>query len=160
MSNALSVERVKPGPKPKEIDHDKIADWAETGFRWGDIATELEISYRTLQRYRAVNPRLDQAYQKGLARMRRSLRAKQYEIAMAGDRTMLIWLGKNELGQTDKKDTRTLHLHANADSQDALSSLTNDELRERLGMLQEMEALEEGAIDIEGVEGEYVESIE
>lgn len=32
------------------------------------------------------------------------LRAKQYEIAMAGDRGMLIWLGKNRLDQSDKFD--------------------------------------------------------
>lgn len=35
---------------------------------------------------------------------RRSLRRKQYEIAMAGNPTMLIWLGKNWLEQTDKTD--------------------------------------------------------
>jgi len=136
---------------------DNISDWAQEGFRWPDIATELEISDRTLRRYRAVNPLIDQAYEKGLARMRRSLRAKQYAMAMAGSVTMLIWLGKNELGQTDKSDQRTLHLHANVDSQDALQALSNDELLERLSTLREMEALEEGAIDIEG---ENVPSLE
>jgi len=151
------VEKTKPGPKPIEVDGDKIADWATSGFRWPDIATELEISPRTLRRYRAVNPHIDQAYEKGLARMRRTLRAKQYEMAMAGSVTMLIWLGKNELNQTDKSDQRTLHLHANVDSQDALQALSNDELLERLSTLREMEALEEGAIDIEG---ENVPSIE
>ena len=30
------------------------------------------------------------------------LRAKQYEIAMSGDKTMLVWLGKNRLEQSDK----------------------------------------------------------
>ena len=34
-----------------------------------------------------------------------SLRRKQYDLAVKkGDRTMLIWLGKNILGQTDKHD--------------------------------------------------------
>lgn len=40
------------------------------------------------------------------------LRAKQYDIAMKGDRTMLVWLGKNYLGQTDKVEQNvdaTLH---------------------------------------------------
>jgi hypothetical protein len=31
---------------------------------------------------------------------------KQYEVAMSGDRTMLIWLGKNRLSQSDKIDTK------------------------------------------------------
>jgi hypothetical protein len=33
-----------------------------------------------------------------------SLRRKQYSIAQEGNVTMLIWLGKNWLGQTDKLD--------------------------------------------------------
>jgi hypothetical protein len=34
--------------------------------------------------------------------MRVNIRKKQYDVAMAGNVSMLIWLGKNELGQTDK----------------------------------------------------------
>lgn len=33
-----------------------------------------------------------------------SLRRKQFETAMAGNPTMLIWLGRNYLGQTDRID--------------------------------------------------------
>ena len=36
---------------------------------------------------------------------RMSLRRKQYSTAMAGNPTMLIWLGKNWLGQADKTET-------------------------------------------------------
>jgi len=68
---------------------------------------------------------------------------------MKGNVTMLIWLGKNELEQSDKKDTRSLHIHANADSQDALSALSTEELQERIAVLREMRALED-VIDIEG----------
>jgi len=32
------------------------------------------------------------------------LRRKQYEIAMEGNTGMLVWLGKNELGQADKQE--------------------------------------------------------
>lgn len=38
---------------------------------------------------------------------KRSLRRKQYEVAMSGDRTMLIWLGKQWLGQCDKVEQKT-----------------------------------------------------
>jgi hypothetical protein len=34
-----------------------------------------------------------------------SLRRKQYSTAMEGNATMLVWLGKNWLSQTDKMDT-------------------------------------------------------
>lgn len=35
---------------------------------------------------------------------RRSLRRKQYQLAMSGNATMLIWLGKQYLGQADKQE--------------------------------------------------------
>lgn len=34
--------------------------------------------------------------------MKQSLRRMQYLVAMTGDKTMLIWLGKQYLGQTEK----------------------------------------------------------
>jgi len=34
--------------------------------------------------------------------LRINLLKKQYDVAMAGNVSMLIWLGKNELGQKDK----------------------------------------------------------
>lgn len=43
---------------------------------------------------------------KGLARMKISLRRKQIQLADDGDRTMLIWLGKQHLGQRDKFDSQ------------------------------------------------------
>lgn len=36
-----------------------------------------------------------------------SLRRKQFELAMSGNSTMLIWLGRNMLGQTDKIEVTT-----------------------------------------------------
>lgn len=38
-----------------------------------------------------------------------SLRRKQWQLAMNGDKTMLIWLGKNLLGQTDKAEQVNEH---------------------------------------------------
>ncbi len=35
-----------------------------------------------------------------------SLRRKQYEVAMSGDKTLLIWLGKQYLGQSDKIESQ------------------------------------------------------
>ena len=40
-----------------------------------------------------------------------SLRRKQYELAMAGNATMLIFLGKQYLGQSDKREVTTPPLH-------------------------------------------------
>lgn len=32
------------------------------------------------------------------------LRAKQFQVAMTGDKTMLVWLGKQHLNQTDRRN--------------------------------------------------------
>jgi len=38
--------------------------------------------------------------------IRINLLKKQYDVAMQGNVSMLIWLGKNELGQSDKLDQK------------------------------------------------------
>lgn len=43
------------------------------------------------------------AIKRGQANGHQSLRRKQYESAMKGNTTMLIWLGKQYLGQTEKQ---------------------------------------------------------
>ena len=48
-----------------------------------------------------------QAIEKGKANGKQSLRRKQYEVAMKGNSSMLIWLGKQWLGQTDKVEKST-----------------------------------------------------
>lgn len=40
--------------------------------------------------------------------IRMSIRKKQYDMAMQGNVALLIWLGKNELNQTDKLLTKEL----------------------------------------------------
>ena len=48
-----------------------------------------------------------QAIEKGKANGKQSLRRKQYEVAIKGNSSMLIWLGKQWLGQTDKVEQTT-----------------------------------------------------
>jgi hypothetical protein len=43
-----------------------------------------------------------EAWESGCQEGRASIRRKQYEVAMRGSPTMLIWWGKNHLGQSDK----------------------------------------------------------
>lgn len=71
-----------------------------------EIANILKISYDTLER------RVKEKYGISCADYikkhgdlgRMSLRRKQYEVAKMGNVSMLIWLGKQYLGQTDKRD--------------------------------------------------------
>jgi hypothetical protein len=62
-----------------------------------DIALIVGCSVDTLER------RFADVIETGRADVRKSLRRKQVELAMKGDRTMLIWLGKQLLGQRDEQ---------------------------------------------------------
>lgn len=48
-------------------------------------------------------------YKKGLSATKELLAKKQIEIAMKGNTTMLIWLGKQYLDQSDKQDIKQAH---------------------------------------------------
>jgi len=71
-----------------------------------DIAGWFDCSIDTIERAikREHNITFAEYYKKKSARGRISLRRKQYEVAMSGNVSMLIWLGKQVLGQADKQD--------------------------------------------------------
>lgn len=88
------------GRPRKSIDPEAVKRLAANGNTVMEIAAELDCSHDTLQR------RFASAIEKGRSRMKASLRRKQFEIAMTGNPTMLIWLGKQELGQSDKQEVK------------------------------------------------------
>ena len=69
---------------------------ASYGLTTSEIAQALSCSPDTLER------RYHKDLIIGKESCRGSLRRRQYELAMAGNPTMLIWLGKNLLGQKDQ----------------------------------------------------------
>lgn len=48
-----------------------------------------------------------QYYEERSSKGKTSLRRKQFEMAMSGDRVMLIWLGKQYLSQCEKTEMKT-----------------------------------------------------
>ena len=70
-----------------------------------EVAQVMGVTAPTLKRLIAENypetPTWETAFNLYSARGKVSLRRKQFQMAMEGDRTMQIWLGKNYLGQTD-----------------------------------------------------------
>ena len=66
-----------------------------------EIAAGLGCSQDTLARGRKREPDLDAAILEGRANGRMSLRRAQYRKAMEGNPAMLIWLGKQVLGQRE-----------------------------------------------------------
>ena len=92
--------------RPKiEIDFDMVKKLCAIQCTGQEIADVLDVSYDTLER------RVKEVHQisfadyikKHSANGKMSLRRKQHEVAMNGNTTMLVWLGKQYLGQTDKQ---------------------------------------------------------
>jgi hypothetical protein len=54
-----------------------------------------------------ISRRFASEIDKGRSQLHKSLRRKQLEVALGGNIAMLIWLGKQFLGQTDKQDIQT-----------------------------------------------------
>lgn len=97
----------KPPHRPLiPIDWPKVDNMAAIQCTGEEIAGVLGISYDTLQR--ASKRELGVPFADYIAQKRSggkmSLRRKQYSTAMEGNPTMLVWLGKNWLNQTDKQD--------------------------------------------------------
>lgn len=80
----------------KDISEKQVFELAKLHCTYEEIANILDISKGTLTN------RFKQVIQKGYEDVKRSLRKKQLELARSGNVTMLIWLGKQYLGQTDK----------------------------------------------------------
>jgi hypothetical protein len=68
-----------------------------------EAAAVLGIGLSTLEAVLQRSPEARDAWERGLLMGNASLRRKQFELALDGDRTMLVWCGKNTLGQTDKQ---------------------------------------------------------
>jgi len=80
----------------KDIDPKQVELLAGCGCTHEEIAAKLGCSSDTLTR------RFSDALATGKANGRASLRGKQFELAMKGNPVMLVWLGKNMLGQKDR----------------------------------------------------------
>lgn len=86
------------GRPTKPVDASIVQGMAAVGCTTQDIATALNVSPDTIER------RFMAELERGRQQMRQSLRKKQFESAMSGNVTMLIWLGKQHLGQVDKQE--------------------------------------------------------
>lgn len=81
----------------KDIDPDQVRKLAAIGCTDVEIGDIVGCSHDTLTR------RFKDDLVLGRANGKMSLRRKQWETALGGNVTMLIWLGKQILGQADKQ---------------------------------------------------------
>lgn len=104
------------GAPKKTIDWDQVEKAAMAGAKGNEIAAMVGIHYSTLAKRfdKEINSDGDYANFSDFLTTKKAkgnnlIRLKQFSIAMAGDRGMCIWLGKNRLGQSDKVDNNNIN---------------------------------------------------
>ena len=103
-ATATRTPRRATGRPRKRVDAKLIEELAKIMASRAEIAAIAGCSVSTLDR------RFDAAIKRGNDHAKASIRRRQFECAMAGNVTMLIWLGKQWLGQRDKTETTTRDL--------------------------------------------------
>lgn len=78
------------------IDEEELTKLALAGAKNAELAAYFGVDEAT------IGTRFSKILTKIRSVRRMNLRGAQTEKAMSGDATMMIWLGKNELEQTDK----------------------------------------------------------
>jgi len=94
------------GRPKKELDWKVLDSILQFGATLIDCAEMCEMSDDSIQR-RIKDEHgctFTEYRNRKMSRMRVKLLQKQYESAMAGNTALLIWLGKQHLGQSDKND--------------------------------------------------------
>ena len=79
--------------RTKQIDTEQLIKLCVIGCTEQEIAIYFGVAQST------ISTRFRSSLQKGRELRRRLLRQRQTEVALAGNPAMLIWLGKQELGQ-------------------------------------------------------------
>lgn len=86
----------KPKKKLELSEEQRIEKLASYGLTNKEISEALGYDENTLKRNFEI------FLIKGKANLKERLKRKQIQVAMQGNVTMLIWLGKQYLGQTEK----------------------------------------------------------
>ena len=86
----------KPKKKTEVTEEQRIEKLASYGLTNKEISEALGYDENTLKRNFEI------FLIKGRANLKERLKRKQIQVAMQGNVTMLIWLGKQYLGQTEK----------------------------------------------------------
>lgn len=94
------TEHRKGGRPRTEINWVIVKRMARIHCTPQEIASVLDIPWQTL----VHQPEFRTVYTTGWHKGNSSLRRKQFRLAMQGDGRMLIWLGKQNLGQKDRSE--------------------------------------------------------
>lgn len=102
MTDTTESEPRSKGGRPRaEIDPKKVEALCQVHATDQEIAAHFGVSVRTIERLKK-RAEFRGLFERGRADGKISLRRAQWQAALAGQPAMLIWLGKQELGQTDR----------------------------------------------------------
>lgn len=101
----------------KKIDAEQVKKLAAINCSYAEMAAVLDCDESTLTR------RFAQVIKSGREAGKMSLKRKQYEVAMSGNVTMLIWLGKITLGQREEQPAVTINNNPSPQSDAALNEI-------------------------------------
>jgi hypothetical protein len=101
------LEKTKyAGGRPRLVfDLRQVEDLGKIQSTHSELAAVLGCSLDTVKDRLRNDPEFSTAYQKGLEHGKSSLRRIQWKNALGGNTTMQIWLGKQYLGQSDRRIT-------------------------------------------------------
>jgi hypothetical protein len=97
-------------PKAK-IEWDRVGQMLEAGCSGVGIAGVLGIDEATLRKrcLKDLKISFSEFSQQKKAKGDDLIRLKQFDLAMKGDKTLLIWLGKQRLEQAERQDQKHEH---------------------------------------------------
>lgn len=98
------------GRPPKEIDQTAFEELCKLHCTHSEICSTLSSARETIEAWcvRTYGEDLSSAYKRFSEMGNPSLRRLQFKSAHSGNATMLIWLGKQWLGQRDREEEKQL----------------------------------------------------
>lgn len=90
-----------PGAPEKEIDLKQLETLCQLQATSAELAAFFDCSVKTIERHKSSKPEFAAAMENGKLKGLISLRRAQFQAALAGNPTMLVWMGKVALGQKD-----------------------------------------------------------
>jgi len=127
--NNIPKRKAEDGRPRLEFNLKEVEALGAIQCTYDEMAAVLNCHPDTINNRMKEDIAFSTAYKKGIEGGKQSVKRKQYQMALAGDRTMLIWWGKQHLGQTDK----VVQKNINAGS---LALLTHLSPKERLEALR------------------------
>gem|GEM_PF-489378 len=106
LSDKVDRSSEKGGRPPVQIDLIQLEKMCHINATQRELAAFFNCSVDTIQNRAKDDPAFAAAMERGYCGGWSSLRRKQMEVALDGNPTMLIWLGKQLLGQRDNLDSQ------------------------------------------------------